>query len=81
MRTPAQHPVIDWTGCDLVEVDPLRMHGVPVVKGTRMQADSIVVNHESGSPVEEIEENFDIPQDTIRAILSYAELQQRQPRR
>lgn len=45
---------------------------------TRVQADSIVENYESGSPVEEIEENLDIPA-TIREVLAYAHKQQEQP--
>jgi uncharacterized protein (DUF433 family) len=67
---------MDWSDCPLVEVDPLKMHGVPILKGTRMQADSIVENYEDGSPVEEISENFRIPEETIRAILAFAHQKQ-----
>jgi len=63
---------IDWTGCDLVEVNPRKVSGVPILKGTRVQADTIVENYESGSPVEEISENFSIPEATIRALLAFA---------
>ncbi len=62
----------DWTDCLLVEVNPRKVSGVPILKGTRVQADSIVENYESGSPVEEIADNFDIPEATIRAVLTYA---------
>jgi uncharacterized protein (DUF433 family) len=64
--------VIDWSGCPLVEVDPERLGGVPVVKDTRMQADSVVENYEDGSPVEEIADNFDIPESTVRELIAYA---------
>jgi uncharacterized protein (DUF433 family) len=67
---------MDWSNCPLVEVDPLKLGGVPILKGTRMQADSIVENYESGSPVEEISDNFRIPQETIRAVLAYAQQKQ-----
>ena len=67
-----QKPAIDWTGCPLVETIPGKVSGVPLVKGTRMPADGIVSNFQTGSPVEEIAENFDIPEDSIRALLSYA---------
>lgn len=48
------------------------MSGVPILKGTRLQADSIVSNFEAGSPVEEIEENFGIPQPILLKVLAYA---------
>lgn len=67
-----ESPVMDWTDCPLVEVVPGKVSGVPLVKGTRMPADGIVSNFQTGSPVEEISENFDIPEDSIRALLSYA---------
>jgi len=66
---------IDWSDCPLVEVNPRKVSGVPILKGTRMQADSIVENYEDGSPVEEIADNFEIPEDTIRAVLAYAQAQ------
>ena len=37
-----------------------------------MPADGVVSNFQSGSPVEEIAENFDLPKSSIRALLSYA---------
>lgn len=64
--------IMDWTDCPLVEVIPGKVSGVPLVKGTRMPADGIVSNFQTGSPVEEISENFDIPESSIRALLSYA---------
>ncbi len=67
--------IIDWSGCPLVEVDPERLGGVPVVKDTRMQADSVVENYEDGSPIEEIADNFDIPENIIRELVTYAALQ------
>ena len=63
---------IDWSACPLVEVVPGKVSGVPILKHSRVQADSIVENYESGSPLEEIADNFDIPDDIIRAVLSYA---------
>jgi uncharacterized protein (DUF433 family) len=64
--------MLDWSDCPLVETDPARMHGIPIVKGTRMPADDVVENYESGSPVQEIAENFGLDPQDIRAILSYA---------
>jgi uncharacterized protein (DUF433 family) len=63
---------IDWSDCPLVEVNPRKMHGVPILVGTRMQADSVVENFVNGSPIEEIADNFEIPEETIRLVLEYA---------
>ncbi len=63
---------IDWSDCPLVESDPEKLSGVPIVKDTRMQADSVVENFEDGSPVEEIADNFDIPEEIVRELLAYA---------
>jgi len=75
MLTRAETSVIDWTDCSLVEVVPGKVSGVPILKHTRVQADSIVENFESGSPVDEISENFSIPEDIIRGVLDYAAAQ------
>ena len=56
----------------LVESVPGRVSGRPVLKGTRMPADEVVENYESGSPVEEIAETFGLKPDDIRAILAHA---------
>ena len=70
---------MDWSDCDLVETLPGKVSGVPIIKHTRIQADAIVQNYESGSPIEEISENFGIPDITIRAILAYAHSHKEQP--
>lgn len=71
---------MDWTGCELVEVIPGKVSGAPLVVGTRIPADVIVKNFSSGSPVEEIEENYpSLPRKTITALLAYAESRKLQP--
>lgn len=69
---------MDWSDCPLVEVVPGKVSGVPLLKGTRLPADTILENYEGGSPVKEISENFDTPEQTIREILSYAAQKQKQ---
>ncbi len=68
---------IDWSDCPLVEVNPRKVSGVPILKGTRMQADSVVENYVNGSPIEEIADNFEIPEETIRLVLEYAQARQK----
>lgn len=69
---------MDWSDCPLVETNPRKVSGAPILKGTRVQADAIVENYEGGSSVEEIAENFAISQTTIRKLLRFASSQQKQ---
>lgn len=62
----------DWSGCPLVEVNPGVQSGTPVLRGTRMPVSAIVDNFDHGMSVAEISEQFQVPQDRIQAILSYA---------
>jgi uncharacterized protein (DUF433 family) len=72
----AKKTVVDWSDCPMVETNPRRVSGAPILRGTRVQADSILENYEGGSPVEEISENFGIPETTIRELLAFAARQQ-----
>ncbi len=64
---------MDWTGCELVEVIPGKVSGVPLVVGTRIPADLVVDEYELGSTVEEIEESYpSLTQTTIRTLIAYA---------
>ncbi len=64
---------IDWDGCDLVERVPGKVSGRPIVRGTRILADTIVQDAELGSPMEEIQENYpDLSLSTIQKLISYA---------
>lgn len=46
MRTIIDPKLVDWSDCDLVERNPLKLSGVPIVKHTRVQSGSILVNYE-----------------------------------
>ena len=63
---------MDWIGCNLVERDPEKLSGVPIVKGTRMQADGILENYEDGLSPEEISYQFDLELDVVRQVLAFA---------
>jgi uncharacterized protein (DUF433 family) len=49
---------MDWTGCELGERVPGKVSGKPIVKGTRILADTIVEDFELGPPIEEIHGNY-----------------------
>lgn len=63
---------IDWSQCPLVEVNPNVQSGAPVLRRTRMPVSAIVDNSAYGLSIAEISEQFEIPQDLIQAILTYA---------
>jgi uncharacterized protein (DUF433 family) len=64
---------LDWAKCDLVEIDPARVSGRPVLKGTRMPVDDIIANYEYGLSVAEISKQFEIDAETVKNVLTYAE--------
>jgi uncharacterized protein (DUF433 family) len=63
---------IDWLDCPLVEIKPGVQSGAPVLRDTRMPVDAIVDNFDYGVSAAEIAEQFEVPQDHIEAILTYA---------
>lgn len=63
---------VDWSQCPLVEVNTLVQGGAPVLRGTRMPVNAIVANFDYGVSVAVISEQFEVPQDRIEAILTYA---------
>jgi uncharacterized protein (DUF433 family) len=64
---------VDWKACPIVEIDPDKVAGNPVVKGTRIPAQGIVDDYDLGSPIEEIHENFpSLSVDTIEKLIAFA---------
>ena len=64
---------LDWSNSPLVEIDPSRVSGRPVVKGTRMPVEDIIANYEYGVSINEISTQFQIPATIIKELLSYVE--------
>jgi uncharacterized protein (DUF433 family) len=68
---------MDWDDCPLLEQVPDKVSGQPVVKGTRILADTIIEDYDLGSTVEEIQENYpSLPIDKIRELIAFAHRQQ-----
>jgi uncharacterized protein (DUF433 family) len=63
---------MDWSGCDMVEVVPGRLNGRPVVKDTRVAADSVSESAELGRSPEEIASDYRLKLADVQAILAYA---------
>jgi len=71
---------MDWRDCDIVERIPGKVSGQPVVKGTRILADTILEDYDLGSSLEEIRENYpSLSADTIRKLIAFARQPQLQP--
>ena len=72
---------IDWSGCELVEMVPGKVSGAPILKGTRLPAQTIVDNHDHGMAPAEIVEQFGVTEDQVLRILDYARRRARNPAR
>ena len=58
---------MDWTECDLVEVIPGKMGGRPVVKGTRIEPETVILDEEYGRTPEQTHASF--PTLSLETIL------------
>ena len=65
--------VMNWSGCEIVEIVPDRVSGVPLLKGTRVPIDQILASIDGGESVEEVAYNFDLNPADIQSLLSYRE--------
>ena len=64
---------MDWAGCNLVEIDPDKVGGQPVVKGTRIPADVVLLDEENGRTPEQTHRSFPtLPIETIRRLRAFA---------
>jgi len=63
---------INWSECNLVESVAGKVGGKPVVRGTRIPADTILTDEELGATVEETHESSpSLSLDRIRSIRAY----------
>jgi uncharacterized protein (DUF433 family) len=75
----ARSVVMNWKGCELVEQIPGKVSGKPVIRDTRILADTIIEDAELGSSVEEIHENYpSVPVEQILKLLAFANSSQKQ---
>jgi uncharacterized protein (DUF433 family) len=68
--------MIDWMECSEIEAVPGKVGGRPVIKGTRIEPDLVVVEAEHGRTPEETHAGFPtLSVQSIRAVLVFAEKQ------
>jgi uncharacterized protein (DUF433 family) len=71
---------MDWTGCEAIEQVPGKVGGRPVIKGTRIEPDVVLVDEECGRTPEQTHASFPtVPVDTIVKIRAFAHKHQLQP--
>jgi uncharacterized protein (DUF433 family) len=63
------HMKIDWKACAAVETVPEKMSGQPVIRGTRVRPEDLLINRDQG--VEWLARGHGIPADTIREVLGF----------
>ena len=71
MEKPVFQDLIDWNGCDAVQFNPEKLSGRATVGNTRMDADGILINYESGMSVADLQENFGVEREAIEKILAF----------
>lgn len=62
---------MDWSGCEIVEVIPGKVSGVPLIRHTRVPVDLVIASKDAGETIEEIAYNYDLKPKEVRAALSY----------
>jgi uncharacterized protein (DUF433 family) len=71
---------MDWTGCDVIEQVPGKVGGRPVIKGTRIEPEVILVDEEYGRTPEQTQADFPtLPLETILKIRAFAHKHQLTP--
>ncbi len=60
---------INWKECAAVVTVPGRLSGAPVIKGSRVRPDDLIVNRAEGEAW--LAENFELPLETVREVLRF----------
>ncbi|MFP3872548.1 MAG: DUF433 domain-containing protein [Candidatus Natronoplasma sp.] len=55
-----------------IVIDEDIRHGKPIIKGTRITVDEVLGMLESGMTLKEIEEEYGLTEEDVRAVISYA---------
>lgn len=68
---------MDWSGCELVEVVPGKVSGVPLVNGTRIPADFVIESYELAGSVNEVLEEFPrLSREIVLRLVEFAQTHQ-----
>jgi uncharacterized protein (DUF433 family) len=71
---------MDWSNCELVEQVPGKMGGRPVIKGTRIEPETVLIDEEYGRTPEETHWSYPtLSVETVQAIRAFAQRHEHQP--
>jgi uncharacterized protein (DUF433 family) len=70
---------VDWSDCALVESIPGKVSGAPLLKGTRMPAQTIVDNMDAGMTPAEVAETWRLEISDVLAIRAFVERHRARP--
>jgi uncharacterized protein (DUF433 family) len=59
----------DWTECELIETVPGKIAGQPVLRGTRLRPQDLLINREEG--VDCLARNRGVEPETIRKLFAF----------
>jgi uncharacterized protein (DUF433 family) len=60
---------MNWRECAAVETVPGRVSGAPVIKGSRVRPDDLIVNRAAGEAW--LAKNFELPIEMVREVLRF----------
>jgi uncharacterized protein (DUF433 family) len=60
---------IDWTECALIETVPGRVDGQPVLRGTRLRPQDLLINRDEG--IDWLSRNHGVAPETIRELFAF----------
>ena len=63
---------MNWSGCPNVETVPGKVSGAPVIKGTRLPAQTVLDNFDAGVDKAEIAAVFEVPVEDVRTVIAHA---------
>ncbi len=56
----------------MVEIVPGKVSGVPILKHSRVQADTVLESYELGESVEEIAYSYDLEPQVVEQVIQFA---------
>ncbi len=66
---------MNWAMCRAVEIVPDRMSGSPVLRGTRVRPEDLLINREEG--VDWLVHNYGVDPDAVREVFAFYDEQMR----
>ena len=68
---------VDWTDCSLIETVPGKMSGAPVVRGTRVRPEDLLVNRDQG--VDWLADSHGVDPEVIRRVFAFYDAHRHAP--